>query len=140
MSATASAELTAARALLTRHMGRGLDRNALFGHEGLQDAYEAGDAVLRDLGGAPGAFARLAASYDLGRVRFAGNVHGERVVQRGRDDVDVIVLAGASYRTLDVEQIGHVYEGLLERTRASLPAAEVNTNRLVDWFCDQVVR
>ena len=38
----------------------------------------------------------------------------------------------------ELTKLGMTAEGLLERTQASLPAAEVNTNRLVDWFCDQV--
>ena len=38
----------------------------------------------------------------------------------------------------ELAKLGMTPEALLSATRAAVPAAEVNTNRLVDWFCDQV--
>ena len=53
----------------------------------------------------------MAASYDLGRLRLATNVHAERAFASGRDNVDVLLLAGASYRVLDEIRIGVEYVG-----------------------------
>jgi hypothetical protein len=68
-------------------------------------------AALRESAGGLGAYARLAASYDLGRLRIAGNLHVERVFQQGRDPLDLLVMAGASYRTLDRLRVGVEYVG-----------------------------
>jgi hypothetical protein len=44
-----------------------------------------------------GAWGRLAISGDIGRLRLAGGVHAEHVFADGRDPVDVMVQAGASF-------------------------------------------
>ncbi len=68
-------------------------------------------AAMRDFAAGAGVFARAAASWDLGRVRLAANVHGERVFQSARDGVDVLVMGGVSYRTLDVLRVGVEWVG-----------------------------
>ena len=68
-------------------------------------------AGARELGGAFGAWGRVAASYDVARVRFVGNVHAERAFATRRDAVDVILIAGASYRALDFLRVGGEYVG-----------------------------
>jgi GMP synthase-like glutamine amidotransferase len=39
----------------------------------------------------------------------------------------------------ELAALGMTADALLADTRAALSAAEANTNRLVDWFCDEVV-
>ena len=48
--------------------------------------------------GANGAWAKVAIAADVGRARLAGAVNGEHVFSDGRDPIDVMVVAGASYR------------------------------------------
>jgi hypothetical protein len=62
-------------------------------------------------GGAMGGFVRVAGSYDVGAVRFAGNLHAERVFAGGRDGLDVLALAGISYRVLPSLRLGAEYVG-----------------------------
>ncbi len=62
-------------------------------------------------GGALGASTRAAASYDVGSFRVAGNLHLERAFARGRDTVDVLALAGASYRVASSFRLGAEYVG-----------------------------
>lgn len=62
-------------------------------------------------GGAFGAWGRAAASYDLGRVRVAGNLHFEKAFASGRDTVDILALAGASYRVASMFRLGAEYVG-----------------------------
>lgn len=68
-------------------------------------------AALREAFGSWGAYARLAASYDVDRLRLVGNLHAERIFASGRDGVDLLAVAGASYRTLDVMRVGVEYVG-----------------------------
>ena len=68
-------------------------------------------AAFRDFDGTFGGYARLAASYDIERLRIAGNLHAEHAFHQGRDPVDVLVLAGASYRVLDEFRVGIEYVG-----------------------------
>ena len=68
-------------------------------------------AGARELGGAFAAWGRVAASYDVARVRFVGNVHAERAFASRRDTVDVMLIAGASYRALDFLRVGGEYVG-----------------------------
>jgi hypothetical protein len=82
-------------------------------------------ALLREGSGGLGSYARLAASYDLGRLRLAGNLHAEKVFRAGRDPIDVLVMAGASYRTLDVMRVGVEFVGQdLEELGEGGPQAE----------------
>ena len=77
-------------------------------------------AGQREFGGTLGAWGRVAASYDVDRVRMAANLHGEKAFAKGRDEVDVMATAGASYRALDgvrfgVEYVGQELEGAVEK-------------------------
>jgi hypothetical protein len=51
---------------------------------------------LHELNGGDGAWMRFAIAQDLQRLRLGATVHGEHVFARGRDPVDVLVMAGAS--------------------------------------------
>src|SRR5438445_382197 len=51
---------------------------------------------LRELEGASGAFARVSFAQEVGRARLALTGHGEHLFARGRDALDVMVIAGAS--------------------------------------------
>jgi hypothetical protein len=80
-------------------------------------------ALLREAGGDLGAWARLAATYDLGRLRVATNLHLERSFAAGRDAVDVVALAGLSVRLtawlrLGLEYVGQDLEAAVERDEA----------------------
>jgi hypothetical protein len=69
-------------------------------------------AVFREgRGGAMGGFLRIASSYDLGAFRFAGNLHAERVFASGRDGIDVLALAGVSYKIVPGLRLGAEYVG-----------------------------
>jgi hypothetical protein len=58
-----------------------------------------------------GMFFRVAMSGDVGRLRLAGNVHGEHVFATGRDPLDVMVNLGASYRVAGNFRAGVEYVG-----------------------------
>jgi hypothetical protein len=66
---------------------------------------------FREVEGSFGTYARLAASYDIDRLRIAANVHIERVFATGRDPVDVLMLAGMSYRVMNEMRLGVEYVG-----------------------------
>jgi len=68
-------------------------------------------AGFREFGGGFGGYLRVAGSYDIDRLRLAANVHGEHVFQAGRDALDVLVFAGASYKVLDALRFGVEYVG-----------------------------
>jgi hypothetical protein len=68
-------------------------------------------AGMRDFTGALGGWGRLAASYDVGGLRMVGNLHAERAFAKGRDSVDVLVVAGASYRVHETLRVGVEYVG-----------------------------
>jgi hypothetical protein len=68
-------------------------------------------AGFREAAGSFGAYARLATSYDLDRLRIAGNLHVEKAFAAGRDSVDVLMLAGMSYRVLSEMRFGVEYVG-----------------------------
>ncbi len=53
----------------------------------------------------------MAGSYDIDRLRLAANVHAEHPFAAGRDPVDVLLMAGASYRALDELRFGVEYVG-----------------------------
>ena len=62
-------------------------------------------------GGAFGAWSRAAASYDVAGFRVAGNLHVERAFARARDPIDVLALAGISYRVAPAFRLGAEYVG-----------------------------
>jgi hypothetical protein len=66
---------------------------------------------LRELQGNNGAWGRLSVTEDVGRARFAQTVHGEHIFAQGRDSVDVMVMAGATYRVLGPFRAGVEYVG-----------------------------
>jgi hypothetical protein len=74
-------------------------------------------------GGAFGTWARAAASYDFGPLRVAGNLHFEKAFASARDRVDILALAGVSYRVasafrLGAEYVGQDLEDAIEREEA----------------------
>jgi hypothetical protein len=71
----------------------------------------AGGGYLRELSGASGAWGELSLQQDVGRARFVGTVHGEHVLSPGRDALDVMVIAGASYRAAGPLRLGVEYVG-----------------------------
>jgi hypothetical protein len=80
-------------------------------------------AFLREPGGPLGGAVRAAVSVDLDRLRLAANLHAEKVFATGRDAVDLIALAGASYRCADwlrlgVEYVAQDLEDAVERGEA----------------------
>jgi hypothetical protein len=66
-------------------------------------------AFLREFGAALGAFGEVTASYDVGRVRIAASLHGERVFAAGRDPIDLYAVAGVSVRVARVVRVGVEY-------------------------------
>jgi hypothetical protein len=61
--------------------------------------------------GSDGAWAQAAFAGDVGRLRLATTVHGEHVFSTGRDGVDLMVQAGASYRLFGAFRAGVEYVG-----------------------------
>ena len=76
-------------------------------------AFRAGvqTAFLREFGGEVGTYGRVAASYDIDRLRLAGNAHFEKIFADGRDGVDILAFAGASVRTTESLRLGAEYVG-----------------------------
>jgi len=68
-------------------------------------------AAVRESSGAFGGIARISSSYDVGRLRVAGNLHFEKIFGTGRDKLDVLALAGASFKVIDVLRLGAEYVG-----------------------------
>lgn len=68
-------------------------------------------AMFRERAGVFGAWTRAAASYDVGAFRVAGNLHLERAFARGRDSIDILALAGVSYRVAKMFRLGAEYVG-----------------------------
>jgi len=64
---------------------------------------------LLDLDQASGAYGRVTASYDVGRVRLAAMVHGEHVFRTGQDALDVFATAGVSVRLVPAFRLGLEY-------------------------------
>ena len=64
---------------------------------------------LRELVGADGAWLRLAVSQDIARLRLGAAVHSEHVFSPGRDGIDVLVVAGASYAVVGPLHAGVEY-------------------------------
>jgi hypothetical protein len=70
-------------------------------HEGWSDAPAAGE----------GAWAQLALTHDVDRVRIGTTVHAEHVFAPGRDDLDVVVQLSATYRVAGTLRLGAEYVG-----------------------------
>ena len=64
---------------------------------------------LLDLDQASGAYGRVTASYDIGRVRLAAMVHGEHVFRDQSDALDVFATAGVSVRLTPAFRLGVEY-------------------------------
>lgn len=80
--------------------------------------------------GGNGAWVQAAFVKDIQRLRLATTVHGEHVFSNGRDGVDVMVQAGASYRVAGRFRAGVEYVGQdLEET--SSPSAEGGARHFV---------
>jgi hypothetical protein len=78
---------------------------------------------IRGLDGKDGAWARVAFAQDVGRVRLGTMVHGERIFAPGRDALDLMLTAGASYAVagplrLGGEYVGQDLEGALDGDEA----------------------
>jgi len=78
---------------------------------------------LREIGGADGVWGRVTFAQDIGRLRIGTTLHGEHVLARGRDGIDVMMMAGASYRVLAplravVEYVAQDLEGAFDDDEA----------------------
>jgi len=70
-----------------------------------------GGGYVRDRTADNGVYARVAATYDAGRLRLGTTLHGEHVFAQSRDDIDVLVTAGASVRVAGPVRAGVEYVG-----------------------------
>ncbi len=64
---------------------------------------------LMDLDQASGMYARVSATYEVGRVRLAAMAHAEHVFRDGSDPVDLFATAGVSVRVVPVLRLGVEY-------------------------------
>jgi hypothetical protein len=69
----------------------------------------ASGGFLREMSGAQGAWGRVSLAHDFGRATISGTVHGEHIFQTGRDGIDLMIMAGASYRLTSVLRAGLEY-------------------------------
>ncbi|HWW53833.1 MAG TPA: hypothetical protein VNY84_08685 [Acidimicrobiales bacterium] len=77
-----------------------------------------------------GAWLAVAFSGDIQRLRLAATIHGEHIFAEGRDGVDVMVNAGASYRVVGALRAGVEYVGQdLEESLS--PAAESGARHFI---------
>jgi hypothetical protein len=70
-----------------------------------------GAAIHEGASGAGGGWVRVAGSWDQARLRLGATVHAEKVFAPGRDAIDVMAMAGASYRVLRDVRLGVEYVG-----------------------------
>jgi hypothetical protein len=66
---------------------------------------------LRDLNEQNGAWARLTFGQDLGAARLTASLHGEHLFSTGRDGLDLMLTAGATYRVWESLRLGVEYVG-----------------------------
>jgi hypothetical protein len=66
-------------------------------------------AFLRDFAGGLGGYVQASGSYDLGRVRFAGTAHVEKIFAPGRDAIDLVAVLGVSVRVAQPLRLGVEY-------------------------------
>jgi hypothetical protein len=64
---------------------------------------------LHELNGGDGAWLRVSVAQDIQRLRLGATVHGEHVFAAGRDAVDMLVMAGATYRVVGPLRAGVEY-------------------------------
>jgi hypothetical protein len=77
---------------------------------------------LHELNGGDGAWLRFSFAQDIQRLRLGATFHGEHVFAGGRDAVDMLVMAGATYRV-----VGPVRAGV-EYVAQDLEAAAMNND------------
>ena len=70
-----------------------------------------------------GLFVRVAATYDVGPVRFGATFHGEHVFARGRDALDTMLILGANAKLnrfvrLGIEYVAQDLEGYFDDEEA----------------------
>jgi hypothetical protein len=70
-----------------------------------------------------GAWAQAAFSQDIQRVRLGATIHAEHVFSEGRDPLDVMIQAGASFRIVGEVRAGVEYVGQ-DLEEAAAPGAE----------------
>lgn len=78
---------------------------------------------LREMSRDNGVWGRASIAQDFGRVRVGSTVHAEHVFSRGRDGVDMMVMAGASYAVAGplragVEYVAQDLEGAVDTEEA----------------------
>ena len=61
---------------------------------------------IQELAGTSGIWSRASVRREWGRYRMGATLHAERIFAFGRDDVDVTILAGASYRIAGPLRLG----------------------------------
>jgi hypothetical protein len=64
---------------------------------------------LHELNGGDGGWMRLSVAQDIQRLRLGVTGHGEHIFQRGRDAVDLLFMAGASYAVAGPVRAGVEY-------------------------------
>jgi hypothetical protein len=64
---------------------------------------------LHELNGGDGAWLRFGVAQDIQRLRLGATVHGEHIFAAGRDAVDLLVMAGASYQVAGPFRAGVEY-------------------------------
>jgi hypothetical protein len=69
----------------------------------------------------------VTASQDFGRLRVASMVHGEHVFAGKRDGVDMMLMAGANVRVVDVLRVGAEY--VAQDIEAAIDPAEAEGMR-----------
>jgi hypothetical protein len=69
----------------------------------------ASGALLRELGGDMGGYVETSANYDLGRLHLGALAHLEVVSGVGRDPVDLVAVAAASWRVAAPLYVGLQY-------------------------------
>ena len=67
--------------------------------------------VMRDVSGAGAAWAHATLTRDIGRLRIATSVHATHVLADGRDPLDLMVTAGATYQVRGPLRAGVEYVG-----------------------------
>jgi hypothetical protein len=102
-----------------------------------------GAGYLRELSGDSGAWTRLSLQQDFGRARLMGTVHGEHVFARGRDGLDVMVIAAANVRLtgplrLGLEYVGQDLEEALDDQAEGGPRHFLGPTAAVQLFGDRL--
>lgn len=78
---------------------------------------------VRELAGGNGLWVQATASHDFGPLRVGGTLHGEHIFQADRDGVDLMAMAGVTYRVLapwrlGIEYVGQDLEGIVNPEEA----------------------